>query len=150
MLLYISTTTNVVSTVIAVSLGIKRLVCYGDSSVVVNQINKDWDTTKENMDAYCTEIRKLEKHFNGLEFHYIHRENNLAADALSKMGSHRTEVPSGIFVQELIKPSIKELTTTKDSERQVLAIRERGPDWRTPFIEYLTNKKVPGGKDEEK
>ena len=26
---------------IVVSLGIKRLVCYGDSSVVVNQVNKD-------------------------------------------------------------------------------------------------------------
>ena len=90
---------------IAVSLGIKRLVCYSDSSIVVNQVNKDWDITKENMDAYCVEIRKLEKHFYGLEFHYEPRDNNLAADALSKLGSHRVEVPSGVFIQELIKPS---------------------------------------------
>ena len=87
---------------IAVSLGIKRLVCYGDSSIVVNQVNKDWDTTKENMDAYCAEIRKLEKHFYGLEFHFVHRDNNLAADALSKLGSHRSQVPSSVFIQELI------------------------------------------------
>ena len=112
---------------------------------MVNQVNKDCDTTKENMDAYCAEIRKLEKHFNGLEFHYIPRENNLAADALSKLGSHRAEVPSGVFVQELINPSIAESATAEDPERQVLAIRERGPDWRTPFIAYLINKKVPGG-----
>ena len=98
------------------------------------------------MDAYNANIRKLEKHFYGLEFHYVPRDNNLAADALSKLGSHRLEVPSGVFIQELIKLSIKESTPTEDPKRQVLAIRERGPDWRVPFIEYLVNKKVPGGK----
>jgi ribonuclease HI len=38
------------------SLGIKRLLVYGDSAVVFNQVNKDWDCTKENMDAYCAEV----------------------------------------------------------------------------------------------
>ena len=73
---------------IAVSLGTKWLVCYGESSVIVNQVNKDWDTTKDNIDAYCSEIRKLKKYFYGLEFHYVPHDNNLAADALSKLGSH--------------------------------------------------------------
>ena len=48
---------------VAITLGIKRLLVYGDSAVVINQVNKDWDYTKENMGAYCAEIRKLEKHF---------------------------------------------------------------------------------------
>jgi hypothetical protein len=52
---------------VAASLGIKRLLFYGDSSVVVNQVNKDWDCTKETLDAYCAEVRKLEKNFEGLE-----------------------------------------------------------------------------------
>jgi ribonuclease HI len=38
---------------LAVSLGIKRLLVYGDSAVVINQFNKSWDHNKENMDAYC-------------------------------------------------------------------------------------------------
>jgi ribonuclease HI len=41
---------------IATSLGIKRLLVYGDSAVVINQVNKDWDCTKNNMDAYCAEV----------------------------------------------------------------------------------------------
>jgi ribonuclease HI len=45
---------------VAASLGIKRLLVYGDSSVVVNQINKDWNCTKETMDAYCAEVRVAE------------------------------------------------------------------------------------------
>lgn len=56
---------------LAVSLRIKRLLVYRDSSMVVNLINKDRDCTKETMDAYCAEVRKLEKHFIGLELHYI-------------------------------------------------------------------------------
>jgi ribonuclease HI len=47
----------------AISLGIKRLIVYGDSAVVINQVNKSWDRNKENMDAYCLEVRKLENKF---------------------------------------------------------------------------------------
>jgi hypothetical protein len=39
------------------------------------------------MDAYCLEVRKLENKFYGLEFHHIVRDNNVAADVLSKLGS---------------------------------------------------------------
>jgi ribonuclease HI len=48
---------------VAISLGIKRLLIYGDLAVVVNQVNKDWDCTKDNIDTYCAEVRKLEKNF---------------------------------------------------------------------------------------
>jgi hypothetical protein len=53
------------------------------------------------MDAYCAEIRKLEGHFEGIEFQHVPRNNNVAADVLSKL------VPAGVFVQDLHKPLIK-------------------------------------------
>jgi ribonuclease HI len=37
---------------ITVDLGIKRLYVHDDSALVINQLNKDWDTTSEKMDAY--------------------------------------------------------------------------------------------------
>jgi ribonuclease HI len=86
---------------LAVSLGIKRLLVYGNSAVVINQVNKSWDRNKENMDAYCLEVQKLENKFYGLEFHHIVRDNNVAADVLSKLGSTRAQVPAGVFVHEL-------------------------------------------------
>jgi ribonuclease HI len=93
---------------LATSLGIKRLLVYGDSAVVINQVNKSWDRNKENMDAYCLEVRKLENKFYGLEFHHVVRDNNVAADVLSKLGSTRAQVPVGVFVHELHAPSILE------------------------------------------
>jgi hypothetical protein len=59
------------------------------------------------MDAYCAEIRKLEGHFNGIEFQHVPRNHNVAADMLSKLGSRRSLVPAGVFVQDLCKPWIK-------------------------------------------
>jgi ribonuclease HI len=93
---------------IAVDLGIKHLSIHGDSALVINQLNKDWDTTGEKMDAYCKEIRKLEGKFYGIEYSHVVRDKNQAADALSKLGSSRAQVPHGVFIQDLFKPSIKQ------------------------------------------
>ena len=59
------------------------------------------------MDAYCKEIRKLEAHVYGLEFHHILRDYNVVADVLSKLGSKWALVPAGIFVQALNSPTVK-------------------------------------------
>jgi hypothetical protein len=56
------------------------------------------------MGKYCTAIRKLEDKFEGLEFHHVERDRNAAADALSKLGSSRAQVPPGVFVQEVPPP----------------------------------------------
>jgi ribonuclease HI len=70
---------------IAISLDIKRL--YGDSLVVISQVNKDWDYSTESTYYYCAAVRKVEDKFEGLEFHHLERDRNLATDALSKLGS---------------------------------------------------------------
>jgi hypothetical protein len=51
---------------IAVSLEIKRLIAYGNSKVVIDQVNKACDIKKDSMNAYCAEVHKLEAHFEGL------------------------------------------------------------------------------------
>jgi ribonuclease HI len=83
---------------LAISLGIKRLLVYGDSFLVVQQVNKEWDCNKETMDAYVQEVRKLENKFSGLEVHHVLREYNVGVDILSKLGSTRAQVPPGVFV----------------------------------------------------
>jgi ribonuclease HI len=95
-------------TQIAVELSVKCLYVYGDSALVINQLNKDWDTTNKKMDAYCKEIRKLEGKFYGIEYTHVVQDKNQAADELSKLGSSQTQVPHGVFVQDLVKSSIKE------------------------------------------
>jgi hypothetical protein len=113
------------------------------------------------MDAYCKEIRKLEGKFYGVEYSHVVRDRNQAADALSKLGSSRAQVPHGVFVQDLLKPSIKQEDdpmVKKPSVQPLVAMvpssttMETSPttvgpsqtltkivDWRVPFIKDLTD-----------
>jgi ribonuclease HI len=102
---------------LAISLSIKRRLVYGDSLLVVQQVNKEWDCNKETMDAYVQEVRKLENKFSGPEVHHVIREHKIGADILSKLGSTREQVPAGVFIQELKQPSItssRQITTDID------------------------------------
>jgi ribonuclease HI len=71
---------------IAVSLGIKWLITYDDSMVIIDQVNKAFDIKKDSMYANCAEVCKLEAHFEVLEFHHVCRGNSVA-DVLSKLES---------------------------------------------------------------
>jgi hypothetical protein len=118
--------------------------------VVINQVNKSRDRNKENMDAYCLEVRKLENKFYGLKFHHVICDNNVAADVLSKLGSTRAQVPAGVFVHELHAPSILEpAPTTTDpapfpAGQEVMMIDVY---WQQPFIDYIREQKVPTDKN---
>jgi hypothetical protein len=105
------------------------------------------------MNTYCDEVGKIEDHFEGLEFHHVSRDNNVAADMLSKMGSKRALVPAGVFVEDLRKPSIKLLNDPETSPSGVLGSRvilmaKAEVDWRLNFITYIVEKRVPGDKVE--
>ena len=57
----------------AISLGVRHLMVYGDSDLLVNQVMKEWDVRSPTMTGYCNAVRKLEKKFEGLELHHIPR-----------------------------------------------------------------------------
>ena len=55
----------------AISLGVRRLMVYGDSNLVVNLVMKEWDVRRPAMTGYCNAGGKLEKKFDGLELHHV-------------------------------------------------------------------------------
>ena len=96
------------------------------------------------MGKYCTVVRKLEDKFEGLEFHHVERDRNAAVDALSKLGSSRTQVPPRVFVQEVPHPSI---SLDQAEECNVLSQPESDSnDWREPIIRYIKNEEEPDDK----
>jgi hypothetical protein len=107
------------------------------SLVVISQVNKDWNCSTDSMNKYCAVLRKLEDKFEGLEFHHVERVRNAAADALSKLGSSRAQVPPGIFVQEIQQPSV-----TVEHAEGCNALDQAETDlndWREPIIRYIKN-----------
>ena len=101
----------------AVELGVKRLYVWGDSALDINQLNKEWDMTHEKMYLYYKEIWRWESNFYGIEYIHMVWDKNQAADALSKIGSSWTEVPQGVFVQDIHTPSVgMDLVDTRSNE----------------------------------
>jgi hypothetical protein len=123
---------------------------YGDSLLVVQQVNKEWDYNKETMDAYVQEVRKLENKFSGLEVHHVVRDHNVGADMLSKLGSTRAQVPVGVFIQELKQPSIKsslQVTTDDGPQQPDREVMMLGEDWRKAYIGFIRDQTLPAEVD---
>jgi hypothetical protein len=100
------------------------------------------------MDAYVQEVRKLENNFSGLEVHHVIREHNIGADILSKLGSTHAQVPAGVFIQELMQPSIKsspQITTDTDPQKPDREVMTLGEDWRETYIDFIRDQRLPTG-----
>jgi hypothetical protein len=91
---------------LAKEIGIRRILCFGDSDLVVHQVSREWDAKDANMDSYRFYVQ-LCGFFEGCEFHHVPRANNDEADRLSKIGSTKQEIPAGVSLEMIRKPSIK-------------------------------------------
>jgi hypothetical protein len=75
------------------------------------------------MSNYCAAVRKVEDKFEGLGFHHIERDRNMAADTLSTLGLSRAQAASGVFFQEVQQPSV-----TSGPREECKAIVQAEPD----------------------
>ena len=49
-------------------IGIRRIRCYGDSALIVNQSSGKWDALDANMALYRFHVQKISGYFDGCEF----------------------------------------------------------------------------------
>ncbi|KAK1698353.1 hypothetical protein QYE76_015050 [Lolium multiflorum] len=123
---------------IAKEIGIKHIICCGDSDLVAQQVAGTWNARNSVMAAYRDEVRA--KCFLGYEVKYV-EETNTAADMLSKLGSGRKQIPPGIFLEHLRIPSVKganpETQRWQSPAREVMATI---PAWTQPFLDYLIDR----------
>ena len=99
------------------------------------------------MAEYRRIVDEFGRCFAGLEVRHISRDDNEAADALARIGSKRKEVPPDVFLHHLHKPSIKRGDEDYPLSAESVHVCLVTPDWTTPYLEFLLNKKLP--KDDE-
>jgi ribonuclease HI len=88
-------------------IGIRRIMCFGDLDLVIQQCSGIWDAHDANMGSYCFLVQQMSGYFKDCEFRHVPRAQNEAIDTLSKLGSSRELIPPGISLEHLRKPSIK-------------------------------------------
>ena len=79
----------------------------------------------------------------------------MAADVLSKLGSKRSIVPPGMFVQALNSPTVKMEEEPPTKPDLVPAIGQQvltfDANWLSPIIDFIkNNKSYPKGMEHEK
>ncbi|XP_050877512.1 uncharacterized protein LOC127081282 [Lathyrus oleraceus] len=72
---------------VAIDLRIKYLEVFGDSALVISQINGDWETRRLNLIPYREHVMKLIPYFEEITFDHISREENPLAGILATMAS---------------------------------------------------------------
>jgi ribonuclease HI len=136
---------------IAMALSIRRLKVLRDSLLIVNQANKEWSCLDEKMLLYYPELRNLENNFDAHEYLHILRGKNEVTEELAMLGSSRATVPTWVFLQELLEPSIskalakatkvaessQETLPPKESITESPEVMEIQSNWRTLFMIYL-------------
>nr|ABF98055.1 retrotransposon protein, putative, unclassified [Oryza sativa Japonica Group] len=147
---------------VAAGLGIRRLLVLGDSQLVVNQVCKEYQCSDPQMDAYVRQVRRMERHFDGIELRHVPRRDNAVADELSRLASSRAQTPPGAFEERLAQPSARPdpLGETDAPERppRPVGVQASGPEgsapssprliaWITEIQAYLADKTLPEDRE---
>ena len=67
---------------LALESGIDILAVYGDSQLIIKQLNLEYEVRKPNLVPYFKKVQKLKSQFTLIEFHHKPRYDNVKADAL--------------------------------------------------------------------
>nr|CAH67296.1 OSIGBa0103O01.14 [Oryza sativa]CAH67380.1 OSIGBa0159F11.4 [Oryza sativa] len=147
---------------VAAGLGIRRLLVLGDSQLVVNQVCKEYRCSDPQMDAYVRQVRRMERHFDGIELRHVPRWDNMIADELSRLASSRAQTPPGAFEERLAQPSARPdpigETDAPDRPPGPVGVQASGPEgsapsslrliaWIAEIQAYLTDKTLPEDRE---
>nr|CAD41709.2 OSJNBa0010D21.11 [Oryza sativa Japonica Group] len=147
---------------VAAGLGIRRLLVLGDSQLVVNQVCKEYRCSDPQMDAFVRQVRRMERHFDGIELRHVPRRDNMMVDELSRLASSRAQTPLGAFEERLAQPSARPdplgETDAPDRPPRPVGVQASGPEgsapsslrliaWIAEIQAYLTDKTLPEDRE---
>jgi ribonuclease HI len=101
----------------ALSKGIKCLQVYGDSQLVINQINGQYKVKNPGLQELYQEVQQLKSQFDNIIFTHVYREFNKRADHLSNMALDVLDVNEDNGKSGLMLPSLKIADNEKEKEK---------------------------------
>ena len=67
-------------------LNIKELQVYGDSKLVINQVNGKWKVRNEKLKSIYEQVKKVQPFFTTISFEHVYRKDNKEADKMANAG----------------------------------------------------------------
>ncbi|PKA64790.1 hypothetical protein AXF42_Ash016821 [Apostasia shenzhenica] len=115
-------------------MAVKRIQVFSDSQLVVNQVNRTFESKNEVLKKYLQLARSLISQFEDFSLTHIPREENQVADRLAKEG-----LPDLRRTQVLERPSF---------ECTEVSFKEQPPCWMDRILDYLKNGIQPDNKQD--
>ena len=115
----------------AIEKKIKSLKVYGDSALVICQLNDEWETRDSKIISYQEFIKKLIEQFEDITFKHLPWEENYLADVLATLAT-MFKVNTNVEAQ-LVKLEVRE------SQAHCACIQEEpdGNPWYHDILRYV-------------
>ena len=104
-----------------IEIGISRIHIYGDSQLIVKQVNEVYKTKDEKLIPYRNYVIKLLTYFKEYQFESVPRNSNRLADA---MASAASLIPLKVENKEA-SCTIKNLKTSSIFEESMMCVVQR-------------------------
>ncbi|CAL9004852.1 unnamed protein product [Prunus brigantina] len=128
-----------------------RVLVYGDSQLVINQLTGDYQCTSENLTLYYVTALNTADQFSRISFIHVLRAENHEANEMAQVASG-VYIPDSdhdrvIRIEKRTLPTLAERgMTTQVSSAEITDEGETTEaDWRYPIVKYLRD---PSGNHE--
>jgi ribonuclease HI len=132
---------------LALSMDIQKLLVYGDSQLVVRQINGIYEVRKPDLVPYYKAVQRLMNKFEHIHIAHIPRGKNASADALAKLAAALVLLdgePTQIKIEEIwLLPAVLELVPEEYEVDRVSVMAVKEDDWRKSFFDYFNHDILP-------
>ncbi|CAH1419865.1 unnamed protein product [Lactuca virosa] len=128
---------------LAMSIDITKIKAYGDSMLVVNQVNGLYEAKDEHIKKYLAKVEEAIKKFDEFQIVRVPRSKNKEANTLSKLTS--------VVYHHLSKRLLVEILSKKSIEEkveQLWELEEEDRSWIVPYIQYLQKGCLPSREKE--
>ncbi|GJU55218.1 reverse transcriptase domain-containing protein [Tanacetum coccineum] len=127
---------------IAAQIGVRNVHMSVDSKLAANHVLRTYVAKEENMVKYLEKAKNLITDFANFSISQVPRSKDKKADAISKIASTSfAHLSKQVLVEVLKEKFVQE-------EEVVTVVKEEGPTWMTPIIEYLKDETLPDDRKE--
>ena len=128
-------------------MGARRVLVFGDSQLVINQMNKEFKCTSWGLLSYHALADQLTGAFHRISFAHLPREKNKDANEMAQLASG-LRIPDGED-SRVVKIAKRSLPALEDRgvPEDIFVVDVEPNDWRRPIIMFY---KDPGGNHDRR
>jgi len=127
---------------LAIEMHIDQLEVFGDSQLIIRQINGQYEVRNAKLLPLCQRTKNLMAQFLQIKVNHVPRSENDKADTLAKLAASLTlpderEIQITVGEHHLLASALDRFDDTREANvLSVFEVKEK-TDWRQPVIEYI-------------